>query len=244
MAGWPCAPPSRHGDLQREGTVRKESLPPHPLTVHEPATLLTDCLLGVLSLWLAERLRRATPTGPAAQWLVRVLALTALSALVGGSYHGFAPNFPSAAANLWWIATLLIIDLLSAALALSLLHECLPASRGHRPWLVLIALKFAGFAVAAALRPVFVVAIMDYGSILLAWTIAALWLRRKWSGWMLAGIGCSVLGALIQQLRWAPSVHFNHNDLYHVVQALALSCIYAAGRRFTQPAAVIPRAII
>lgn len=191
-------------------------------------------MLAALSLWLAGRLRRANSTGPAAQWLVRVLALTALSALVGGSYHGFAPNFPSAAANLWWMATLLIITLLSAALSLSLLHEILPADR-QRPWPGLILLKFAVFATAVTIHPFFVVAIIDYGLTLLAWAIAALWLRRSWSGRMLAGIGLSVAAALIQQMGWAPSRHFNHNDLYHVVQALALICFYSAGRKFTAP---------
>ena len=60
-------------------------------------------------------------------------------------------------------------------------------------------------------------------------------LRRPWRGWMLAGIGLSIIAALVQQLGWAPAPHFNHNDLYHVIQALALGGFYRAGRKFAGP---------
>ena len=208
------------------------------MSIHEPATLLTDYMLALLAGWLAWRLhRQLSARQDAAQWWSRALGLTALSALVGGSYHGFAPNFSPAVSGLWWIVTLLIINLLSAAMTLSLLHEVVPPAQ-HRPWRGLIAFKFAAFAGAVIAHPFFVVVIIDYGLTMLAWATAAVLLRRSWSGWMLAGIGLSVVAALVQQLRWAPSLHFNHNDLYHVIQALALICLYAAGRKFTTPSPV------
>lgn len=211
------------------------------MSIYEPATLLTDSLLAVLAGGLAWRLhRRSLAANPAGRWLSRTLGLTALSALVGGSYHGFAPNFSPAVGEGWWIATLLIINLVSAAMALSLLHELRPAGRRHLwPWL--IAVKFALFAVVAIVLQKFVVAIIDYGLVMLAWASAALLLRRTWSGWMLAAIGLSVGAALVQQMGWAPSPSFNHNDLYHVIQALALVCFYAAGCRFSAaPPAITP----
>lgn len=204
------------------------------MTVHEPFTLLTDCLLSVLSGWLAWRLARGANAAVAAtRWWSRTLALTAISAFIGGCYHGFSPEFP-AVARVWWIAVLLIICVLSAALAMSLLHEHVPVER-QRPWRALIAVKFAGFAGFAIALPVFIVAIADYGLTLIAWTVAALWVRRTWSGWMLAGIGLSVVAALAQQMRWSLSPQFNHNDLYHVIQALALGGFYRAAGRLTGP---------
>ena len=203
------------------------------MSIYEPATLLTDGLLAVLAGGLAWRLHRRTPAAnPAGRWLSRTLGLTALSALVGGGYHGFAPNFSPAVGEGWWIATLLIINLVSATLALSLLHELRPAGRRHL-WPGLIAVKFALFAVVAIILQKFVVAIIAYGLVMLAWASAALLLRRMWSSWMLAAISLSVAAALVQQLGWEPARQFNHNDLYHVIQALALICFYAAGRRFT-----------
>jgi hypothetical protein len=206
------------------------------MTVYEPATLLTDGLLGTLAAWFGWRLqRRPVAVHPAAIWWSYMLGLTAASACLGGSYHGFAPNFPAAVGNAWWLATLWNINLLSAAMALSLLHELVPGKK-QRPWQLLIGFKLALFAGAAAVHPDFVVVILDYGLTMLAWAAAALLLRRPWRGWMLAAIGLSVVAALVQQMHWAPSAAFNHNDLYHVIQALALLLFYRAGATFAGPA--------
>ncbi len=203
------------------------------MTIHEPATLVTDLLLAVLGGWLAWRLRRRMPTASqAAHWWSRTLALTAISALVGGAYHGFAPNFPDALGTTWWIATLFIISVPAAAMAMSLLHELVPPA-GQRRWLVVITFKLAAFGGAVLTHPHFVVAIIDYGLVLVLWAVAALWSRRPWRGWMLAGVGLSVAAAVVQQMRWGFSPRFNHNDVYHVIQACALVAFYRAGRRFT-----------
>lgn len=205
------------------------------MIIHEPATLLTDYLLAALAGWFAWRLhRRENAGGCAQQWWGRMLGLTAASAFIGGNYHGFAPNFPATLAASWWVLTLWIINLLSAAMALSLLHELVPVA-GQRRWRVLIGIKFAIFAGTSLVHPEFVVVILDYGLTMLAWTAAALLLRRTWRGWMLAAIALSIVAALVQQMHWAPSEHFNHNDLYHVIQALGLWGFYRAGLGLSGP---------
>jgi hypothetical protein len=208
------------------------------MTLHEPVTLVTDYLLAAVALWLAARLRRQT-TDIAARWLARALVLTAASAFLGGSYHGFAGNVPRAWAAAWWVATLLVICLVSAALAMSLLREFTRSTKST-PWTWLIAAKLGVSATLVLLDPRFMIAIADYGSVLLAWAIGALVTRRAWRGWMLGAVGLCVIGALVQQARIAPSPHFNHNDLYHVIQAFALGAFYRAGLRFGEHAAPAP----
>lgn len=210
------------------------------MNIHEPATLVTDVLLAALAGWCAWRLARQQPAAnrPARRfdglkapslsrgWWSGALALTAASAFVGGLYHGLAPNFPTLA-GAWWKLTLLLLGLVSAAMALALAHEWAPASL--RRWRLVIGTKFALAAGVMLAHPVFVVAIVDYGLVLVAWAVAALLARRGWSGWMLAGIAFSVVAAAIQQLHWGLSPRFNHNDVYHVIQALALYAFYRAG---------------
>jgi hypothetical protein len=201
------------------------------MTIHEPATLLTDCLLAALAGWLGWRLRRARAAGnQAARWWSLALGLTALSALVGGFYHGFGPNFP-AIAGPWWTLTLLVICLVSAAMAMSLLHEIVPAAR-RRGWIIAVLAKFSLFAILVLVEPRFVVAIIDYGLVMLAWAAAAFLARRAWRHWMFAALALSVLAAAVQQLHWGLSARFNHNDVYHVIQALAIYAFYRAGLRF------------
>ncbi len=73
------------------------------MTIHEPATLATDLLLAVLGGGLAWRLRkRVAADNRAALWWCGALWAMALSALVGGLYHGFAPNFHAAVDGVWW----------------------------------------------------------------------------------------------------------------------------------------------
>lgn len=202
------------------------------MTIHEPTTLITDLLLAGFAGWLAWRLARRFPSQPTATvWWSRVLGLTAASAFVGGCYHGFAPEFSAAVKHAWWLATLVLVVSVSAAMALSLLHEVVPAHR-QRPWHVVIAAKFVTATVAAWLYPKFVIVVVDYGLVLLAWAVAALWLRRAWRKWMLTAVALSVIAAGVQQTRVAPAVAFNHNDLYHVLQLLALFAFYRAAQRF------------
>lgn len=202
------------------------------MVLHEPATLLTDYLLAALAGGLARRLQKHTsPANRAARWWSRALALTAASAFIGGSYHGFASDLSTSVANAWWISTLLVIGLLSAAMEMSLIHELADADRPGS-WRGLVALKLGVFAAAVLVHPQFVVAIIDYGLTMLAWAAAATIVRRTWWGWMLAAIGLSFLASVVQQMSWSVSTHFNHNDLYHVIQAVAIVGFYRAGCRF------------
>jgi hypothetical protein len=86
--------------------------------------------------------------------------------------------------------------------------------------------------VALIAHPVFIVAVLDYGMTMLTWCALALVSRRIWRVPMLVAVGLSIAAALVQQSRWSPSVRLNHNDIYHLIQALALVGFYRAGRHF------------
>lgn len=69
----------------------------------------------------------------------------------------------------------------------------------------------------------FIWVIADTGSALAIVGALHLW---RFNGWMLAGAGVSVAAALAQASGLALHRHFNHNDLYHVVQIAALLLFY------------------
>jgi peptidoglycan/LPS O-acetylase OafA/YrhL len=50
------------------------------------------------------------------------------------------------------------------------------------------------------------------------------------SRWILAGVAVSALAAMVQYFGIAPHPHFNHNDLYHVVQITAMALFYGGGK--------------
>ena len=203
------------------------------MTLHEPATLATDYALTAIAAWLARRLHQHTPSANfAARWWVWTLILTAVAAFVGGSYHGFGPNLPPGVAAHWWLVTLWLVCLISAAMSASWIFEMIrPAAQ--RAGFALVVVKLLAFAVVAVLRPSFAVVILDYGLSILLWLGAALVLRRAWRTWMIAATVLSIAGALVQLLRLAPASWFNHNDLYHVIQFLGVAAFYRAARRLS-----------
>jgi len=50
--------------------------------------------------------------------------------------------------------------------------------------------------------------------------------RREGFLWLKRAIGVSLAGLAVLVLKLAPHRHFNHNDLYHVIQMGGLYCLY------------------
>jgi hypothetical protein len=198
------------------------------MTLYEPATLITDGLLAVLGFALARALRRrAGLDHPAILWWHRALIAMALGACLGGLYHGFAPNFPSWVDGIWWRLVLVNICFIGLTMGMSLTHEL-----GLRDgWRRAVWVKCLATVIAVILLPEFVVSILDYGSAMMLWLVAAVLLRRRWSPWIAAAVVLSAVAAWVQQSEVSLSSGFNHNDLFHVIQALALFGFYEAGAR-------------
>jgi uncharacterized membrane protein len=50
--------------------------------------------------------------------------------------------------------------------------------------------------------------------------------RKVGHRWLKWGLTISLAGVLIQMSGWSLHEHFNHNDIYHVVQTFGLYCFY------------------
>src|SRR3954469_23146099 len=92
------------------------------MTLHEPATFATDCVLAVWSTWLGLRLKAPYP---AARWWRRTFFWTASAGLAGGIYHGFGPSMPAPVADWLWRTTLVAISITSLCLTLAAIHATL-----------------------------------------------------------------------------------------------------------------------
>ena len=199
------------------------------MTLHEPATLLTDYFLGLLGSGLAYRLfRRISPGNKAAHWWIAALLVMSVAAFTGGTYHGFGLNFTPGVTAVWWQMVRILICATGLCMSISQLWEILPPER-HRPWLGIIIAKSLLASVWILVDARFLVVLLDYGISMTAWLAAALVYRRPWSVWILTAVGLSALAGLVQQTQWGLSNHFNHNDVYHLIQATALVAFYRAG---------------
>jgi hypothetical protein len=195
------------------------------VTIAEPATLLTDYALAGVTGWLAWLLFRAREGQRARSSWALAFAALALAAALGGTWHGFAPALAAIAVLLLWKATVLCVGIASFGM-LAGSAMATTAGGARKALLAIAAMKLAIYSGWMLGHDEYIYVIADTGSALVlvaalhAWT--AFRGQNRASLWMLAGVGISVLAAGVQASGFAFHRHFNHNDLYHVIQIVAM----------------------
>jgi hypothetical protein len=191
------------------------------MSVHEPMTVATDYLMGIFALVFATRLWRDHRL-----WGLAFL-FTAAASFLGGTYHGIAPSMTPLGAVALWKATVFSVGFASFFLL---------SARGRLLASIGI-VKLVLYVSWMTAHDDFVWVIADYGLTLLLVGIeqTAGWFRgrARSAPWILGSIGVSVIAALVQQSGLAMHRHFNHNDLYHLIQIGALWLLYRGGRLTT-----------
>jgi hypothetical protein len=227
----------RGGGRRSTGAAPKRERPsarPRPLwRIAEPTTTLTDVALAALTAAFgALLLRRGTAGGGVAVLLWGgALLTTSASALLGAAVHGFAPWLPPRRKAALWRATLVLIGLTDFLLVAAVAQAELGGAA--RTLLLALALaKLALFLARLRVRDDFAVAAADAGVALLAVLavegLAALTGSAPGAPWIVAGVLLSLAGAAAQWKGWGLHRHFNHNDLFHVVQ-MAAACLFFRG---------------
>ena len=192
--------------------------------ISEPMTLATDYLLAAVTAAAGVFTLTATE-GQASRrgWAAAFMAL-ALGAALGGTHHGFR-------LEPLWLPTVMVIGVASAAMlagsAFATTHGAL------RRFLVALALvKLALFWAWVWRDDRFIWVVADTGiAFALVALLHALRWRRPGSGAILAGVALSLAAGLVQASGLDLHRHFNHNDLYHVIQMVAIVAYYRGARR-------------
>lgn len=195
--------------------------------IGEVATLATDYALALFALVLAWRLREV----PATRAMAVPFAWLAVAALAGGTFHGLRATLGDAGKFLLWGTTSVAMLGFSFSLLVSYAMPLVPQRR-HRALRTLAAAKLCVCLALLVRDPGFLWLLVDYGASMLLLVIAHLGSapRARATAWLCVAVLFSLLGALVQRLRLAPSATFNHNDLYHVVQMASMLCFYRAAR--------------
>lgn len=202
--------------------------------VTEPTTVATNAVLAVLSFVFAARLafRSVTEGSAAGGCLAAAMSATGFAALIGAVAHGTDPASDAALRARFWRGALYATGFIGAA---SVASVAFFAARGTTRTAIL---AFAGIKLVAFLhrvtrQPEFRVAAADYGGALAIVLVGAAYetFRRRAPGmaWLIAGVLVSLVAGIVQARRLALHRHFNHNDLYHVIQMAALYAFYRGG---------------
>lgn len=183
------------------------------MTIHEPMTMATDYLLALAALAFAARLWRCFRA-----WALAFL-FTALAAIFGGTSHGFGPELLVLWQVILWKLTVFSVGFASFFLL-----------SGAHPVLRLVAvLKLVVYASWMSAHDDFIWVIADYGITLLLVGAVELRQRKASANWVLGSIGVSIIAAIVQASGFALHQHFNHNDIYHLIQIVALWLLFRGG---------------
>lgn len=202
----------------------------------EPDVALTDYGLTVECSVFALLLYRSQARQVVLRrWFVVFYGAVGTAALMGGTVHGFLPDLHSIVRQVFWRSSLLAIGV--AALAIWILsariHFSVPVSRIIA---FAAALAFAGYAIIILfVVDRFWVAIAYYlpASIFLLLVLFARYLHSFERRLLLAlsGVALTFVASAVQNFGIAlHPTYFNHNALYHVIQAVALLLIFLGAR--------------
>jgi len=204
------------------------------MRITEPMTMITDYAMGALALVLALRLFGDAGAGRqlSGRLWAAALLMTAVAAIVGGTYHGFIQWMPGATGRVAWKITLLATGMGSACL---LAAAVVAATTGtlQRVLIAVVCVKLAVYAWNISTSDRFTLVIADYGAALIAVLLAAWFVAPSgltpavW--WITGAVAVSAVAGVIQYAHLAPHAHFNHNDLFHVVQMAAIYLLYRGG---------------
>jgi hypothetical protein len=192
--------------------------------VTEPVTLLTDYALGGVSGVLGSLIFKNHAVS-ARLWGLAFLALAA-AAFLGGTFHGFQISWV-------WKPTVLAVGIASFGMLAGSAYTT-TSGNVRRALLAAAALKLVLYETWMIGHDDFIFVVADTASAMLA--VAALHLLaldNPATRWILGGVAVSLIAAGIQAGKLALHEHFNHNDLYHVVQIAAMALYYAGARRMT-----------
>ena len=208
--------------------------------VSQPITLATDYALGLTALAgaiLLARKRRGPGSLPAPLWAAG-FACVGAAAFLGGTWHGFARELSPAASAILWKATMAGTGLA----AFFLVAGAAFGSLGRRPATAVTALaagKLAVFLFWAASHDEYDGVVVDTGVAMAAILVLQLaaWVRRRAPSapGISAGILVSLVAAAVEALGLSPGGPFSHDDLYHVIEIVALLFLYAGGLRLEAP---------
>lgn len=209
------------------------------MTLLEPDVTLTDYALTLecaLLTWLLYR--NGGAPSPQRRWCAAFFAALGVAALFGGSAHGLFADKQTFAYLLVWDASLLAIGV--AALAGWSIGARLLFDERGAAWIVRAAmLVFAVYAaVIVFVSHQFVVAIAHYlpAAVFLLVAFVFAYVRQRHPRLLLGALGMALTFVAAGMQQAGIGLHpryFNHNALYHLVQAAALILIFLAMRSIT-----------
>ena len=194
----------------------------------EPDVALTDYALAIECTVFAYLLYRKE--------LKVFFGSAAVASLAGGTVHGFFLDARTLGNAVLWRITLIAIGVTAASAWAIGARVLFPAPTARRITIAAAAALAAYCVVTLFITQEFRAAVVFYlpAVVFLLVALAVAYARARERGILVAvvGLGLMFIAAAVQQARIALHPrYFNHNALYHLIQALALWLLFLGLRR-------------
>ena len=203
----------------------------------EPDVTLTDYLLAAEAAILAWMLARQSSAGTVREPFVVFFAATSVASLAGGTVHGFFLTDKSAIGVSLWRFALVALGVAALAGWTIGARILFSPSTVRAIQIVAFCVWLVYAAIIAFVKDSFWIAVVNYLPVtmflIVAFAIAYRTTRQPAMAVGTAGLALTVAAAVVQQLQIALHPrYFNHNTLYHFIQAIALLMIFWAARSY------------
>jgi hypothetical protein len=201
------------------------------MSLSEPTTMATDYVLVVLCgffAWRLWRVGKGTAQASVYSWAAGFVCF-GLASLAGGTFHGFSTLLSEAAHQSLWKVAIYAIGLAVFFLLTGTFHACIIPSVRRFVLLIPYA-QLITYVFWMAIHNDFRYVIYDYAvtdlGVLALQCYAGVIHRARSAPWLAGGVLVSFLAAAVQFNEIAFHQHFNHNDLYHVIQMGGMYLFY------------------
>ncbi len=203
----------------------------HRLEIHEPMTVFTDLIIMGLGIWFAKEIHALhIKSSMAVHWQFgKAFWLMAAAGLFGAIAHGVGPHLSDVLNKVIWKFTMLFIGFTSFSLIMGSLYHGFQIETVHLVRWVLITLVI-GYVLVVINDDRFINAVRFYIPAMMIMLGVMLYSyfanNSSGTGWVIISVIIAFFGAGIQVGSISLHKHFNHNDIYHVIQMGSMACLY------------------
>ncbi len=201
------------------------------MNISEPMTMFTDYLIFSQSLYLFNKLRIQLGDQrnvPQTMWMCALIAI-GLASFFGGTYHGLGLMIPENINHFIWKLTTYTIGTVSFLIFYGTMKSSVP-KRFHKPLFAISFAQLLFYYYWMFSHDKFMYVIMDYAPSMLMVLVFQVISKFKYNtgseNYFIKGVIISFIGAGVQQNGFDLHTHFNHNDIYHIIQMFGIYMFY------------------
>ncbi len=203
----------------------------HPI-IYEPTTTITDFIIFFMGCYYSWVIMHISGSIFHKIWAISFISLS-LSAFLGGISHGFGPKLSKIAKMIIWRLTLLLVGLTALVLLFSVLTIITNGTINIRILPFLITL-YGYYIYKVYKNDSFLIAIKFYLPLIVISLACFLYVffYKGYVGALFISVGLLVtlFASLIQSSKIVLHNHFNHNDLFHIVQMIGMYLMFEGGQ--------------